>query len=155
MLQLAALQFLLVTLSPNGASIVIGPCDLTDPAHDHSHVVVAVRLAFTMHGPSILPAVGCKAGSGVWAQLSFPEEGNPVVDFSLETGSLEKLLPFYRLQGAPTVACAILDGQLIITKHFRSRRIKGQQMGNGFGETGMARSALVVQRVVDIRPCEN
>jgi hypothetical protein len=153
MLQLAALQFLLITLAPHGASLAIEPCDLTDPARDHSHVVVSVRLLFTMHGPSILPAVGCKAGPSVWAQLSFPEEGNPVVDFALETGSREKLAPFYRLQGAPTIACATLDGQLIVTKHFRSRRIKGQLFGNGFGETGMARSALVVQRVVDVRPC--
>jgi hypothetical protein len=130
-------------------------CDLNDRSLDRAHVQVSVRVLYTMHGAATLPDPSCKGRRKIaWAALSYPDAGNPVVDFSIEPGSEEKLRPYYRLQGGSSVACVSLEGQLIVMKGLRSWHVHGMFFGNGFGEEGRARAALVIQRVISASPCD-
>jgi hypothetical protein len=139
-----------------GASRPITPCDLADPRLDHVHVLVSVRVVFTMHGSATVPEASCRGrGKNAWAVLSDPEAGNPTVDFSVEPGSEEMLRPFYRLQGGASEACVTLEGQLFVKRDFHLKRARDTVWGNGFGESGRARAALVIQRVVSASQCDH
>jgi len=155
MLKLICVLFLLTALRQACALTPISPCDLDTRSLDHRHVAVSVRVLFTMNGAWTLPEASCRGREArAFAALAFPQDGNPVVDFRTEPGSEEKLKPYYRLRGGSSVACVSLEGQLFVVKRFRSTRVGGVFSGNGFGEGGRARSALVVQRVVSASPCD-
>lgn len=146
---------LLAALPLAGAAPRITACDLGDPRLDHSFVVISTRVVFTMHESGTVPDVGCRGrGKKAWAVLDYPETANPAVGFSIEPGSEEMLRPYYRLQGGASRACVTLEGQLFVRRDFHLKRVGSVIWGNGFGEAGRARSALVVKRVISASPCE-
>jgi hypothetical protein len=148
-------SLLLASVSLIGASRQMTPCELNDQSLDHALVMISARLVFTMHGSGTMTDASCRGrGKKAWATLAYPEDGNTPVDFSMEPGSEEKLRPFYRLQGGAAVACVTLQGQLFVKRDFHLKRVGSIAWGNGFGESGRAQSALVVQRVISASPCD-
>ena len=97
-------------------------CDLVDhKAFDGKHVVISGRMTFSMHGTTFLPEP-CKNSPPGVAVLLPNVERNPRVNYEADPQTLQRLSPFFHLQGGATTACGALSGQLLYRKAFHLRR---------------------------------
>ena len=142
-----------ITLGAANQDITV--CDLVNHAEafDGKTVRLRGRIAFTMHGIAVL-GESCKNSPQGVAVLTPGGDHSPQVDFSLDSQASERLAPFIRSTGGGAIACGVLGGRLFHKKGFRLRQEGAGPQGNGFGSRGVLPWALVLQSVVEIRPCE-
>jgi hypothetical protein len=125
-------------------------CDLADhKSFEGKHVVISGRIVFWMHGTAYLPGA-CKNGPPGLAVLLPNGEASP----KIEAEVLQRLSPFFRINGGTTTACGTLSGQLLYKRHFHLRHPGAGPQGNGYGSRGALRWGLVVDSVGELRTCE-
>jgi hypothetical protein len=125
------------------SSAELSPCDFGNHGALGRNVLIRGRFGFTRHGMVIMTN-GCKSQPYA-AVVLFPNTAySPQVEFEVDPQAVERLQPFFRVNGGYATACGVLSGALFQKRHFR----------RGYGPTGIYRFALVLRSVDEIRPCD-
>ena len=131
------------------------PCDLARiKLHDSKLVSISGTISFDMHGMYLYSSDCRPKTPAVSVQVPTPDTV-PKVGYVLSDSELQKLKPYFRLNGGSAVACGVLVGRLFEKPHFHLRQSGGGPHGNGFGPRGAFRWMLVLESVPAIHTCQH
>ena len=149
------LLYVLFTPDLRGTSLIQNHivCEFGNPAFEGHLVTIAARITYGRHGGSLM-SLACNNDSTTAAILFPGTDEAPKVKFQSDHTTLERLRPFFRLNGGVASACGTLTGQIFSKKKVRVRDYGGGLQGNGYGARGLARFAFVIQSVDNIRACD-
>jgi hypothetical protein len=126
-------------------------CEFGNREFEGQIVTIRINVAFDQHG-GVLESKACPKDKYTAALLYPGTPGVPEVGFRMDSEVLDRLRPFFRVNGGVAYACGTLKGQILSKQDFRLEG-RGFPVGNGFGNRGLMRFAFIVQSVVDIRAC--